>query len=74
MKTKTSKIDELVSDFKWVIKVLQSSANKNHLIVADRLFYVVFLNKWGKIDDVLKKGFTSTYSQYRFIVKHKKNI
>jgi hypothetical protein len=68
----SNKTEELIKDFRWVVKVLQSSTTKEHLITSDRLFYVVFLNKWKMIDDVLKEKFTDTYKQHKFVVKHKK--
>jgi hypothetical protein len=74
METTTNKVIELVRDFRWVIKVLQSSTTKDHLITADRLFFNVFLNKWKNMDEVLISRFTETYKQHKYIVKHKKNI
>jgi hypothetical protein len=39
---KRKKIEE---DFEWVIKIVSSSENFNHIVVSNRLFNV-FSNKW----------------------------
>ena len=61
---KRKKIEE---DFEWVIKIVSSSENFNHIVVSNRLFNV-FSNKWR---NHLSKN---KLKEYSFMFEQEKTI
>ena len=59
-----------ITDFAWVISVLQSSEIKSHLMVSDKLFHL-FITKWGVTDGNKLKKYSDMYDKFRFVTKRK---
>jgi hypothetical protein len=68
------KLTEMITDYRWVIDVLRSSETKDHLFTSDKLFFMIFLNKWKILDGIIKDKLIETYNKNKFVVKHSKNI
>lgn len=60
--------EKMKKDYKWVIRVLKSSKNFNHIVVTDRMIDN-FLYKWRK--DLTEKSINEFKGSY---VKEKKMV
>jgi hypothetical protein len=67
------KINTETDDFAWIIKVLESSENKVHLMVCDKLFNR-FINKWGLTEGDKFKRYCNIYDKLRFVTDYKSRI
>jgi hypothetical protein len=68
-----NKLNTEITDFAWVIKILQSSETKEHLKVSDKLFYQ-FIDKWGLSEGEKFKKYCNIYDKFRFVSKHRNRI
>lgn len=59
-----------ITDFSWVIKVLQSSETQTHISASDKLF-LLFVEKWGIKETTKFHRFSNMYDRFRFTTKHK---
>ena len=64
---KLNKLKKIEKDFKWVVKIVSSSENFNHIVISNRLFEA-FTHKWrNHMTENQLKEYSFTFEQEKMI-------